>query len=140
MLAVIGALPSGAVHAADYTVEIGADTRMGKDAGSLTCRYDSLCEGELKAVGLRLTVHLRRPPLGPASVSLSGDDLGCCYFGDGRDKISLDPREPLHRLPIFKGERERGGMVVQNEPVGELYLRFRLPKQNNDGGKLERQI
>lgn len=134
VLTVVGPLLSGGVaQAADYSVEIGADSQMGKDASSLICRYGSFCDGELKALGLHVAVHLRHPPFGAASVRLSGRDLSCCYFEYGRDEISIDPREPLYRLPIFKGKKARGGMVVQNERVGDFYLRFHLPKQNNSG-------
>jgi hypothetical protein len=126
--AVVGAILScGAAHAADYIVEIGADTLSGKDASSLICRFDQTCRGELKALGLEVSIDLRHNESWIASLRIDSHDIGCCYFGSGRDKVVIDPRETLHQLPIFKGARERGGMVIENEYVGALYLKFRLP-------------
>ena len=132
-LAIIGPLlPGGAARAADYTVEIGADTLSGKDASSLICRFDRTCHGELKALGLRVAIDLRHDESWIGSLRIYGHDIGCCYFGSGRDKVTIDPREAWHQLPIFKGARERGGMVIENEYVGALYLKFRLPSSLRD--------
>jgi hypothetical protein len=136
VLVVVGMLLSGGVaQAADYVVEIGADTRMGKDAGSLICRFDQTCHGELKALGLQVAIDLRRNKSWIASLRIYGHDIGCCYFWSGRDKAIIDPRDALHQLSIFKGAGERGGMVIENEYVGALYLKFRVPSLDRGDDK-----
>jgi hypothetical protein len=61
VLAVVGTLLSyGVAQAADYVVEIGADTQSGKDASSLTGWFDHTCHGERKELGLQFDIDLRR--------------------------------------------------------------------------------
>jgi hypothetical protein len=136
VLAVVGMLPSGGVaQAVDDVVEIGANTRMGKDAGSLICRFDQTCHGELKALGLQVAIDMRHNESWIVSLRIYGHDIGCCYFGSGRDNVTIGPREALHQLPIFKGAGERGGTVIENEYVGALYLKFRLPSPDRRDDK-----
>lgn len=128
VLAVVSTLvSSGVAQTADYTVEIGADTQSGKDASLSICQFDQTCHGELKELGLQVDIDLRRAMSRIARLRLHSRSLGCCYFEYGRDETAIDLREALHQLPISKGAGERGGMVIENEYVGALYLKFRLP-------------
>ncbi len=52
---------------------------------------------------------------------------------DATDSITIDPFKPPFRVPFFKGVRARGGLFVQNERVGALYLKFHLPKKGPSG-------
>jgi len=86
MLVVASPLLAGrAARAVDYTVEIGADAFSGKDATSLTCQFDRTCHGELTALGLQVAIDLGVEEWWMASLCLSGRDVGCCYFGSGRE-------------------------------------------------------
>jgi hypothetical protein len=143
LLAVAGALLSGgAVHATDYSVEVGADTHLGKDASSLACRFDRTCHGELRALGLQVDLDFRQPTSVIARLRLYSRNPGCCYFEYGLDEITIDPREPLHQVPIFKGMKARGSMIVENERVGSLHLKFHLqsPNQHDDRRRPEQPI
>jgi hypothetical protein len=55
---------------------------------------------------------------------LYGDDLSCCYFDNAADRKIIDPHKPVSQVVLFKGGRARGGLFIQNERVGTLYLRF----------------
>jgi hypothetical protein len=46
------------------------------------------------------------------------------YFDYAADSVAIDTRKPVSRVPFFKGERARGGLHIENERVGTLYLRF----------------
>ena len=35
-------------------------------------------------------------------------------------------RKTLSRVPLFKGRGPRGALFIENEPTGNLYLRFNL--------------
>lgn len=141
MLALASSLLAGnAARAVDYMVEIGADTFSGKDATSLTCQFDRTCRGELTALGLQVAIDLRVDEWWMASLRLSGRDVGCCYFRSGREKITVDPRKPLHQEPIFKGVGERRGMIIENEYVGALFLKFHVKSPNGrDDRRLSEQ-
>lgn len=128
-LALVGTLLSAnVVLAADFSVDFGADTEQGRDAGSLDCRFGQVCHARMEALGLTFSVDIFRGDPVRAHVRLYGSDPGCCYFADATDSIAVDPFKPPSRVPFFKGARARGGLFVQNERVGALYLKFYLPK------------
>jgi len=112
------------VLAADYSVDFGVETDAGKDAGSLTCLFDEICDAKLESLGLIVSLIVFRSNPERASVHLRGGDLSCCYFDGAADSIAIDPRKPLSRVPFFKGARARGALFIENERVGTLYLRF----------------
>src|SRR5882724_9273500 len=125
ILALFGTLLSGcSVLAADFTVDFGAETDAGRDAGTLTCLFGQLCDAKMESIGLRVSIDVFRSDAERAYVRLYGGDLSCCYFAYAADSITVDPRKPLSRVPFFKGARARGGLFIQNEPAGTLYLRF----------------
>ena len=76
------------------------------------------------SLGLTVSLDISRGDPAWAHVGLSTHELGCCYFAYGKDHMTIDPRIPLSRLPLFKGAGERGGLFVENERMGTLYLRF----------------
>jgi hypothetical protein len=125
VLAVIGLVLLGSYgFAADYIVEVGADTDAGKDASSLTCVFDETCSAKIESLGLRVRTFVFRDEPERAYVELYGSDLSCCYFDFAASKKIIDPRTSLSRLPLFKGVGARGGLFIQNERAGTLYLRF----------------
>jgi hypothetical protein len=135
-LVVAGSLLSGgAVHAANYAVAIGADTRSGSDTSSLICRFDQTCHGELKKLGLQIDIDLRRAMSRIARLRLHGRSPGCCTFEHGRSETALDLRAALHREPIFRGAKARAGAVPENERVGSIYLKFLLLSPDRGDGK-----
>lgn len=121
-------LSANVVLAADFSVEFGADTEQGRDAGSLDCRFGQVCSARMKSLGLTFSVDIFKGDPLHARVRLYGRDLSCCYFADAADTITIDPSKPSSPVPFFKGARARGGLFVQNERAGALYLKFRLPR------------
>jgi hypothetical protein len=125
ILALLGTLLSGgSVLAADYSVDFGVETAVGKDAGTLTCLFGQICDAKIESLGLRVSVHVFRSEPERASVRLYGGDPSCCYFDGTADKKIIDPRKPVSRVAFFKGARAKGGLFIQNERVGTLYLKF----------------
>lgn len=116
------------VLAADFSVDFGADTDRGRDAGSLDCRFGRVCSARMESLGLTFSVDIFRGDPVRARVRLYGSDANCCFFADAADSMTIDTYKPLSRVPFFKGARARGGLFVQNERVGALYLKFRLPR------------
>jgi hypothetical protein len=55
---------------------------------------------------------------------LNGANVGCCYFAYAKESIVVDTRTPLSRVPIFRGMRPKGGLFIENEHAGTLYLKF----------------
>lgn len=128
-LALLGILLSAnVVLAADFSVDFGADTDQGRDAGSLDCRFGQVCYARMEALGLTFSVDIFRGDPVRAHVRLYGSDPSCCYFADATDSITIDPSKPPSRVPFFKGARARGGLFVQNKRAGALYLKFHLPQ------------
>jgi len=122
---ILGALISGtSVSAADYSVDFGVDSVAGRDAGSLTCLFDQICHARMESLGLRISVSVPLDNIEHARIQLSGNDEGCCYFRGAADAVFVDRRKPLSRVPFFRGSRPRGGLFVENERAGILYLRF----------------
>ena len=127
ILLLLGTLLSGSsVLAADYSVDFGVETDTGKDAGTLTCLFDQICDEKVESLGLRVSIDVLRGYPERAHVRLYGDDLSCCYFAYAADKIIVDPRKPLSRVTFFKGAQARGGLFIENERMGTLYLKFRF--------------
>lgn len=109
----------------DYRVDFGAETDRGRDAGTIDCRFDRSCHAELKSLGFSVYVRIRRGDASRlAHVSLSGYELGCCYFADASDSITVPSSNSPSRVPLFKGMRARGALFIENQRVGTLYLRF----------------
>jgi hypothetical protein len=113
--------------AQNYSVDFGADTERGKDAGTLDCRFGQACQAKMESLGFSVSVKIFREPAF-ADVSMEGDDLSCCYFANGKSKMEIDARKSSARVPIFKGRGPKGGLFIQNERVGFLYLRFHFLK------------
>lgn len=112
------------LFAADYSVELGIDSRAGKDAGTVECVLDDICSMRLQPFGLRITVYVPSRVRDTASVRIYGDEADCCYFDGAAPSIEIIPGGKLSRLPIFRGRQAKGAFLIQNEHVGILYLRF----------------
>jgi hypothetical protein len=133
-------LTSGASLAADYSVEFGAETPAGKDAGTLDCRLDQVCYAKMPSLGLTVSLDVSRSDPTEANVGFYGGDLSCCYFGNDRDTITVYSREPLSPIPFFKGAGARGNLFIEHERAGTLYLRFHFRKDdiiNRKAGHLD---
>jgi len=120
-------LSANVALAQNYSVEFGADTERGKDASTLDCQFGQACRAKMESLGLSVSVKVSREPVF-ADVSMEGSDLDCCYFENGKSQMGIDARRPLSRVPIFKGRGPKGGLFIQNERVGYLYLRFNFLK------------
>jgi hypothetical protein len=108
--------------AADYIVSYALDVDGKTDAGKAdTCEYVRPCE--IESAGMRIILNFTYPDHRSVYANVYGR-TGCCYFADGVDSISLDPRESLHHLVIFEGKARRRNEFVENRKVGILYLRF----------------
>jgi hypothetical protein len=116
--------PSGASLAEDYRFAFGVDTKHGQDFGSVTCVFDEVCSARMESLDLRVTIHIIRSDPRRAHVRLYGRDISCCYFAEAADSIIVDPQKPPSRLPFFSGGSARGGLHIENEYAGTLYLRF----------------
>ena len=108
--------------AADYSVDFGVETASGKDAGSLICRVGQTCTGEMDSLGLSVVVFRSEPER--VTVHLYGRDLSCCYFAGAADSIAIDPHKPVSHVSFYRGVKARGALLIENERVGTLYLRF----------------
>jgi hypothetical protein len=139
MLALIGILLSGSsALAEDYSVDFGADTDRGRDAGTVSCLFGKACDGKMDALGLGISLLISRRDLA-AQVRLNGTDVGCCYFAYAKDSIVIDAGTPLSRVPIFKGMRSKGGLFIENERAGTLYLKFHFSGNGlDDSRRLEK--
>lgn len=128
-LCVVGALLSNSAAVADgYSLDFGAETDRGRDAGTVNCRFDQACVGKLGSLGLTVRVEVSRGKSPYANVRLDGDNPDCCYFAGPANSIVVDPEKP-RPVPLHRGTGPRGGLFVQNERVGALYLKFRLPRE-----------
>ena len=134
ILTLLGVLLSGSpvlaadypVLAADYSVDFGAETDAGKDAGTIACTVGRTCIAKMESLGLTVTFFLLRSQSERVRVDLYGGDRGCCYFAGAADSIDVDARKPLSRMSFYRGIRARGALLIENERVGTLYLRFNL--------------
>ncbi|MBR1142499.1 hypothetical protein [Bradyrhizobium sp. AUGA SZCCT0431] len=119
-------LSSDTAWAADYSVDYGVDTvNAGKDAGTVACQLKQTCKAKIESLELNVSFSLSWKS-GEAIVKLENDDLTCCYFSGGGRSVIVNAHTKLSRLPFFKGTAPRGGLFIQNEPAGILYLRFDL--------------
>jgi hypothetical protein len=128
ILLLLGTLLSASFALAeDYSVDFGADTVRGRDAGTLHCRFGYICDAKMESLGLIVSVDTSRGDPPSAHIRLNGGDLGCCYFAGAAGSMTIDPRKSLYRVPLFKGAGARGSLFIENERMGTLYLRFHLP-------------
>lgn len=130
ILVTLGVAWDSSALAADYRVEFGAESRTGKDAATLECRFDKICAAKLGSMGLKVNIYVFRSESERASINLYGGDLSCCFFAGAADSITVSSRRPLSRVPFFKGARARGGLFIENELVGTLYFRFNFSRDH----------
>lgn len=111
---------AAADYVVNYALEVDGKTDTGKKE---TCEYARPCEIVSESAGVRVVMNFTYPDHRSVYTQVYGR-LGCCYFRDGVDSISLDPKLPLHHLQIFEGQVRRQNEFVQNRKVGVLYLNF----------------
>ena len=123
-LCVVGTLLSNSPAVADgYSLDFGAETDRGRDAGTISCGFDQVCDGKLESLGLTVRVEVSRGKSLYARVRLDGDNLDCCYFAGPASSIVVDPEKP-RQLPLYKGMGPRGALFIANKREGALYLGF----------------
>ena len=124
-LFIVGALLSNSSAVADgYSLDFGAETDRGRDAGTVDCRFDQACDGKLESLALTVRVEVSRGKSLSARVKLDGDNQGCCYFAGPTNSMFVDPHKLLNQVPLYKGMGARGALFIENQRVGALYLRF----------------
>jgi hypothetical protein len=79
---------------------------------------------EVGSVGVECQLRCVLKESGEAIIRLENDERSCCYFASGRPSVTVDGRAQLSTLSFFKGAEPRGGLFIQNERAGILYLRF----------------
>ena len=125
LLGLVGILLlSGPALGADYSVDFGVETSANKDAGSLDCYFEKTCRAEMEPLGLWITFLVLRSGPGQVTIHLYSRDITCCYFAYAADKIEIDPHRRVAPVPFFRGGGARGGLYIENERAGTLYLRF----------------
>ena len=124
-LAFVGTLLSGGfAFAEDYSVDVGTDTKAGRDAGTFTCRFDDRCVAKIESLGLRLVLDVYHYDRFARIRLESTTESGCCYFDYGASSKIIDPRNSLSKLTFFRGIPSGSAHLVENERVGTLYLKF----------------
>jgi len=110
ILLLLGTLLSASFALAeDYSVDFGADTVRGRDAGTLHCRFGYICDAKMESLGLIVSVDTSRADPPSAHIRLNGGDPGCCYFAGAAGSMTIDPRKSLYRVPLFRGGPGPGG-------------------------------
>jgi hypothetical protein len=124
----VGSARQSSALAADYRVEVGAETLAAKDAATFECSYGQRCIAKLESLDLSASIYVQSRNSESASINLDGNDVSCCLFANAADSISVDLRRPQSRVVFFKGvsARGRGGLFIKNERAGTLYIRFNL--------------
>jgi hypothetical protein len=130
-------LTSVAALAEDYTVDFGAETKAGRESGTLHCRLNEFCDAKMQSLKLRISLQVLRSYPSEADVYLFSSELSCCYFANDRIDITVYPREQLSPLPFFKGAG-RGNLYIEKERAGTLYLRFHFRQDDNDESEVTR--
>jgi hypothetical protein len=123
-LCVVGNLLSSSPAFADgYSLDFGADTDRGRDAGTISCRFDRACDGKLESLGLTVRGEVSRVKSLYARVRLDNNNLDCCYFAGRARSIVVDPEMP-NQVPLYEGMGPRGALFIENKRVAALHLRF----------------
>ena len=120
MLVILNANAFAGDYTVAYALEIGDQTETGK---AENCEYVRQCELKTDTFGLSIFTFFIYPENRKAYVTVGGKK-GCCYFTDGNESVSLDPRQPIPRIAIFEGHARVQNEFVQNNRLGTLYLRF----------------
>lgn len=121
-ICVVGTLLSNSLAAADdYNFDFGAETNRGRDAGTISCRFDHACDGKLEALGLTVRVEISREANLCMLVRLDGDSLDCCYFAGPANSIVVDPK--TKSSVAVEGDGIQGRLVHP-----ESTRRYALPK------------
>jgi hypothetical protein len=117
----------GAALAQDYTVDFAIDMHGRADTGSVECRFGNHCAVRVDSLRLKFQVVIYRSSSDLAHVTLD-DDSGCCLFQGAVSALTVDPRAPLKRHRLFVGQEagDKSLVYIQNEHVGDLYLKFQF--------------
>jgi hypothetical protein len=112
-----------------YIVNFAIDMHDRRETGAVECRVGSRCTVHLDSLRLRLQVVIYLGRLDRAHVTLDGDS-GCCLFEGATSTLSLVPDEPLGRHRLFVGQEasDKSLVYIQNQHVGDLYLKFQFSR------------
>lgn len=127
-------LASSPVLAEGYGVVYGIVLSGSKDTGSIDCSYDDLCIVRVPSLKLKFKLSVLRRVPKRAHVSVDGE-AGCCLLEGAVWRLAVDPREKLLRLRLFVGRQARGLEYIENEYVGNLYLKFRFRDDPDSRGR-----
>jgi len=115
---------SAKAFAGDYIIQYALEVDGKTDTGKMeSCEYVRPCQILFSATGMHVILNFIYPEHRVVYANVHGQP-GCCYFTDGVDSISLDPKLPFHHLDIFEGRARRRNELVENRRVGVLYLGF----------------
>ncbi|WP_027550886.1 hypothetical protein [Bradyrhizobium sp. Cp5.3] len=117
-------LTSASGYAKDYRLDYGIETPTDGDAGSTACPY-RVCRVKVAKLNLTVIIFLSRDDPDHARIQIEGKP-GCCFFELGAPSQRIVPGDPAPRLRFFTGMAPQGLLYFQNEPAGNLYLRFHL--------------
>jgi hypothetical protein len=135
----------GKAAAADYIVNYALDMDGKTDVGKKeTCEYVRPCEIVSESAGVRVIMNFSYPDHLSVTTHVYGR-LGCCYFRDGVDSISLDPKLPLHHLqtghPERRPQRRAGLRELSQQPRSHQRADRRKPgSRSGEGGANSRGI
>jgi hypothetical protein len=112
--------------AADYSIAYALETNGKTETGKLeNCTFDEACRIRFHTMDAIARLTYFSEPVGRGDVMLTMDgDSACCYFRDGNDRISLDPKVRLHAVRFYAGRARRGNEAIRNQELGVLYLSF----------------
>jgi len=137
--AVLIFLAAGSSALADgYGIDDAVKTSAGSDTGTVECSFDERCAVTFDSLKLKLDVSVSHNDPARARLNLSGDTLDCCFFENAVSKFTVDARLSLIRQRLFKGQRARGLLYLQNEYVGDLYLRFHFRGNHLDDDRINK--
>ena len=128
-LLILSVLLGAEARAGDYTVSYAFDGKDSTETGTARdCKYDATCRIEFGKLDLTVLMSLDRDARNREQISISiyggrSLDLGCCYFADGVDRLSLE-FQPFVHLGVYEGRRRRRNEWVLNSYFGVLYLQF----------------
>jgi hypothetical protein len=121
-------ISSGAL-AQDYAVDFAIDMHGRQDSGAVECRVGSRCAVRVDSLRLKFQVVIYRGRLDRAYVTLDGNS-GCCLFEGAASTLSVVPEGSLRQHRLFVGQEagDKSLVYIQNQHMGDLYLKFQFSK------------
>lgn len=126
LLLLVGLVLFGTTKAAttEYIVEYTIVAPHETDSSVVTCKNNDICEIKSDVFHLSILLHVPWPTQDEGIVRVYGKP-GCCFFQDGTEALTINTSQSTIRLPIFVGRERRGLEILENIPLGVLYLNFK---------------